>query len=108
MNWTLSLSSLLLSHKRTHQQACCVPWRCDGDLTSFVLCLANGSPRIQAVAIFNVTVGVSRSMTVTTTDPDGDSVNLQLITTLPTGASFDNVTGVFTWTPGDVTPVNIS
>ena len=77
-------------------------------LTLFVLFVANGSPRIQVVNTFNVTVGVTGKLTVTTSDPDGDKVDLQLRTPLPSGASFDNNTGVFTWTPADMSPVNIS
>ena len=77
-------------------------------LTLFVLSTANGIPRIQVVNTFNVTVGVTGTLTVTTSDPDGDKVDLQLRTALPSGASFNNNTGVFTWNPTDMSPVNIS
>ena len=77
-------------------------------LTLFVLFIANGIPRIQVVNTFNVTVGVAGTLTVSTSDPDGDKVDLQLRTALPSGATFDNNTGVFSWTPTDMSPVNIS
>ena len=77
-------------------------------LMLFVLITANGIPRIQVVNTFNVTVGVTGTLAVATSDPDGDKVDLQLRTPLPSGASFDNNTGVFTWTPTDMSPVNIS
>jgi len=69
---------------------------------------ANGSPKIQVQTVFNVTVNEKSSLVVNVTDPDGDSVSLTLRTDLPSGANFDNVTGVFTWTPVDTTPVNIT
>ena len=69
---------------------------------------ANGSPKIQVQTVFNVTVNEKSSLVVNVTDPDGDSVSLTLRTDLPSGANFDNVTGVLTWTPVDTTPVNIT
>ena len=69
---------------------------------------ANGSPQIKVQTVFNVTVGEESSLTVNVTDPDGDVVSMTLRTDLPNGATFDNVTGVFTWTPSDTTPVNIT
>ena len=56
----------------------------------------------------NVTVNETSSLVVNVTDPDGDSVSLTLRTDTPPGASFDNLTGVFTWTPVGTTPVNIT
>ncbi|KAI0209335.1 hypothetical protein LSAT2_005978 [Lamellibrachia satsuma] len=70
--------------------------------------LANENPRINVTSSFNVTVGVESSLTVIATDPEGDKVTLTLRTDLPSGAIFDSQTGVFTWTPIDTTPVNIS
>ena len=72
------------------------------------LLTANNSPRINVTSSFNVTVGVKSSFTVIVTDPEGDTVTLTLRTDLPSGATFDNQTRVFTWTPVDTTPVNIS
>ena len=69
---------------------------------------ANENPRINVTSSFNVTVGVESSLTVIATDPEGDKVTLTLRTDLPSGAIFDSQTGVFTWTPIDTTPVNIS
>ncbi|KAI0230808.1 hypothetical protein LSAT2_018833 [Lamellibrachia satsuma] len=70
--------------------------------------LANENPHISVTSSFNVTVSVESSLTVVTTDPENDTVTLTLRTDLPSGATFDSQSGVFTWTPDDTTPVNIS
>lgn len=45
--------------------------------------------------------GSELSFTVNADDPDGDSVNLEVIypTKVPSGANFDTDTGLFVWTP---------
>ena len=55
-----------------------------------------------------MTVGEMSTFTVNASDPNGDNVTLTLRTDLPPGATFDNHTGVFNWTPVDTNPVNIS
>lgn len=70
--------------------------------------LANSSPKISMVNVLNMTVGQSSQFTVTTSDVDGDSVSLSLETPLPSGATFNNETGLFQWTPKNVDAVNIT
>ena len=73
-----------------------------------LLFTANENPTINVTSTFNVTVGDKSSLTVIVTDPEDDKVSLTLRTDLPSGATFDNQTGIFTWTPADTNPVNIS
>ncbi|KAK2175052.1 hypothetical protein NP493_751g01001 [Ridgeia piscesae] len=68
--------------------------------------LANASPNITVDSVFNVTQGQQNTLTVTTSDPDGDTVAVTLESPLPTNASFEKNT--YTWTPDDMNPVNIS
>ncbi|KAK2167442.1 hypothetical protein NP493_1275g00055 [Ridgeia piscesae] len=70
--------------------------------------LANENPTINVTSTFNVSVGDISTLTVIVTDPEDDKVSLTLRTDLPPGATFDNQTGIFTWTPADTNPVNIS
>ena len=72
------------------------------------LVTVNDSPQISVPSTFNVTVSEMSTLTVNASDPNGDNVALTLRTDLPPGATFDNYTGVFMWTPVDTTPVNIS
>ena len=56
--------------------------------------------------VFNVTVGQDSALTVSTSDPDGDTVNIKLVANAPVGASFTG--GVFKWNPVNMEPINIS
>ena len=67
---------------------------------------ANASPNITVDVVFNVTAGKVNTLTLTTVDPDGDTVNVTLTSTLPHGATFEN--NVYTWTPTNMEPANIS
>ena len=67
---------------------------------------ANASPNITVDVVFNVTAGKVNTLTMTTIDPDGDTVNVTLTSTLPNGATFEN--NVYTWTPNSMEPANIS
>ena len=69
---------------------------------------ANRSPGIVVVSSINVTIGQEVRFTVRASDPDGDTVNLKLVTAPPRGATFNTVTGIFTWTPQDREYVNIT
>ena len=69
--------------------------------------VANSSPKISVVSVLNVTVGQTSEFTVTTSDVDGDAVLLSLDTPLPSGATFNNITGRFQWMPQNVDAVNI-
>ena len=73
-----------------------------------MLFTANENPTINVTSTFNVTVGDKSTLTVIVKDPEDDKVSLTLRTDLPSGATFDNGTGIFTWTPADTNPVNIS
>ncbi|KAK2180866.1 hypothetical protein NP493_421g00002 [Ridgeia piscesae] len=68
--------------------------------------MSNGSPNITVDVVFNVTAGKVNTLTLTTVDPDGDTVNVTLTSTLPHGATFEN--NVYTWTPTNMEPANIS
>lgn len=56
----------------------------------------NEPPVIVCDTFFHVLAGEILSFTVETSDPDGDTVTLQ-VDGIPDGASFDADTGVFTW-----------
>ena len=56
--------------------------------------------------VFNVTVGEDNALTVSTSDPDGDTVNIKLVSNATVGASF--IGGVFKWNPVNMEPINIS
>ncbi|KAK2152978.1 hypothetical protein NP493_2378g00005 [Ridgeia piscesae] len=68
--------------------------------------LSNASPMITVSNVFNVTVGQDNALTVSTSDPDGDTVNIKLVENAPVGASFTG--GVFKWNPVNMEPINIS
>jgi len=60
----------------------------------------NRPPALDPIGDRSVAEGEALIFTVTASDPDGD--NLTLSTgILPPGASFDSVSGVFSWTPDD-------
>ena len=61
---------------------------------------------ITASNVFNVTVGQDNALTVSASDPDGDTVNITLVSNAPVGASFTG--GVFKWNPVNMEPINIS
>ena len=73
---------------------------------SLSLFSANASPNITVDVMFNVTVGEANSLTLTTDDADGDTVNVALESVLPYGATFEK--NVYTWTPTSLDVVNIS
>ena len=58
---------------------------------------ANNAPALDPIGDKTVTVGQTLQFTVTATDPDGDQVTLAA-SNLPTGATFDPLTGQFSWT----------
>ena len=64
------------------------------------------SPVIVVDKVFNVTVGQTNILKVNTSDPDGDTVTVKMESPEPEGASFTD--GVYTWTPANMEPVNIS
>ena len=67
---------------------------------------ANASPNITVSTVFNVTVGQYNVLTVNTSDPNGDTVSVNLTSHLPDGAKFTR--GVYTWKPANMEPMNIS
>ena len=67
---------------------------------------ANGSPNITVAKQFNVTVEQTNILRVNTTDPDGDTVTVNLTSSLPEGVNFNG--RMYTWTPVNMDPVNIS
>ena len=56
----------------------------------------NKAPVITADTSFETSVGEALNFTVTTSDPDGDTVTLTA-SGVPTGATFDSATGKFLW-----------
>ncbi|NJD05160.1 MAG: hypothetical protein FIA97_01515 [Methylococcaceae bacterium] len=58
----------------------------------------NKAPVVKVKATANAVEGKLLSLTVTTSDPNGDPVTLAA-TNLPQGATFDPATGTFNWTP---------
>ncbi|KAI0237078.1 Mucin-like protein [Lamellibrachia satsuma] len=71
-----------------------------------VLLAANASPNITTDYVFNVTVGQVNTLTVTTSDPDEDTVTVTLDSTLAKGATWHN--NVYAWTATNMEPVKIS
>ena len=67
---------------------------------------ANGSPNITVASVFNVTVGKANTLSVSTLDPDGDVVTVDLTSTLPDGATWQN--NDFVWSPANMNPINIT
>ena len=63
---------------------------------------------ISAASPFNVTAKESNTLVVTVTDADNDETTLWLQTVLPPGATFDNTTGEFVWTPANTDAVNLT
>ncbi len=75
----------------------------DGTLTaSQTITISVGNvdrpPVLTTIPAQSVNEGSSLTFTVTGSDPDGDSL-IYTATNLPTGASFNNLTQVFSWTP---------
>ena len=73
---------------------------------SNIPCAANASPNITVSTVFNVTVGQDNALTVNTSDSNGDTVSVSLMSPLPEGANFTR--GVYTWKPANMEPMNIS
>ena len=57
---------------------------------------------------YNVTVGINSTTIATIIDPDSNTTYLWLSNDLPSGAYFDNNTGIFNWIPSDTSQVNIT
>ena len=69
---------------------------------------ANNIPRIDVIAVLNVTVGKETRLEIDTSDADvGDAVTLTLESDLPTGATFNGIS-LLKWTPVNTDPVNIT
>ncbi|HDR14303.1 MAG TPA: hypothetical protein ENN79_02220, partial [Desulfobacteraceae bacterium] len=60
---------------------------------------ANSAPMLLPVGAKTVAEGDDLTFTIRGTDPDGDAVSYRAVS-LPRGATFDILTGVFFWTPG--------
>lgn len=58
----------------------------------------NQAPTLNPIGEKNVTANKTLNFTVSGSDPDGDTLTYSA-TNLPTGATFDSSTGVFSWTP---------
>jgi PKD repeat protein len=59
----------------------------------------NLAPELSPIGNKNVNEGQLLQFTVTASDPDGDSLTYST-SALPSGAQFDPITRIFTWTPG--------
>lgn len=67
----------------------------------------NESPLIDGSALWRVTADVTNTYTVSITDPEGDATVLYLANSPQHGATFDNTTGVFSWLPSAMTPIDL-
>ena len=67
----------------------------------------NRPPVITSIDNKTVDEGQTISFPIITIDPDGDAVTLSA-TNIPTGATFNPSTGIFSWTPGYSTSGNYS
>ena len=67
---------------------------------------ANTPPEISGPTEVNVTLNQQTEFYITAKDADNDTVTLD-IEDLPPGASFDNATGRFVWTPVNATNVTL-
>ena len=63
------------------------------------LTTTNRAPVLSAIGAKSVAENANLNFTVSATDPDGDPIAYGA-SPLPSGASFDNVTRTFNWTPG--------
>jgi Immunoglobulin domain/Putative Ig domain/Ig-like domain CHU_C associated/Bacterial Ig domain len=72
----------------------------DSSMTVLSIHVANVNrlPVISGIKDTTVSVGVLISLTVSVSDPDGDNVTITA-DTMPTGATFDPTTKIFSWTP---------
>ncbi|KAI0221528.1 Mucin-like protein [Lamellibrachia satsuma] len=70
--------------------------------------LANRSPVIIVNSALNATIGEEATLTVATSDKDGDAVTLSLQSELPSGANFNSETEIFVWTPSSKEAIYIS
>jgi hypothetical protein len=70
-------------------------------VTSFAVVVdTNYAPVLAAISDKSVTAGASLNFSLSASDSDGDSLNYSA-TGLPSGASFNEATGTFSWTPGN-------
>ncbi|MFZ5470043.1 MAG: putative Ig domain-containing protein, partial [Myxococcota bacterium] len=60
----------------------------------------NRKPVLANVAAQTVAEGAQLNITLSATDPDGDTLTYSFSGSLPTGATFDPATRRFSWTPG--------
>ena len=60
----------------------------------------NRPPVLTAIGSKTINVGTNLSFTLSATDPDGDDLTYSA-TDLPSGATFNAATRMFTWTPGN-------
>ena len=65
----------------------------------------NGIPELTVPSEIHATVGMNLTFMVNASDPDGDSVTIEVVTEA-SDYSFDNSTGILKWTPEDMTPVS--
>ena len=73
-----------------------------------MLSTANIRPQLEvSKTTLRVTTGKKAGLKVTASDPDSNDVTIRLLSTLPAGASFDSVSGKFTWTPQSAKAVSI-
>ena len=63
----------------------------------------NRPPVLTAIGSKTINVGTNLSFTLNATDPDGDDLTYSA-TDLPSGATFNAATRMFTWTPGNTQP----
>ena len=68
--------------------------------------IANEDPELTGNTTLNAVVGSESVIRLTATDGNGDLVTYDMLVPVP-GSTFNNVTGVFRWTPADLTPVTL-
>ena len=74
------------------------PAESDSEIVTITVGNVNRPPVLNTIGSKNVNEGVLLSFTVTASDPDGDGLTFSA-SNVPTGASFNPSTRVFSWTP---------
>jgi hypothetical protein len=75
------------------------PAQNDSETITVTVTNVNQPPMLDPIGNKSVSEGQPLQFTVTATDPDGDGLACSA-SNLPTGATFDTTTRVFSWTPG--------
>ena len=72
----------------------------DAETVAITVGNVNSPPVLAAIGSKSINEGTTLSFTLSATDPDGDDLTYSA-TDLPSGATFNAATRMFTWTPGN-------